>query len=79
MGSGIQVDERRTRAEEGDRVGDSAARPDGAQKTRGEFAFSSDLWMDSMLWGKTLRSPHVAARIRSVDTRPALAVPGVRA
>ncbi|HVC13563.1 MAG TPA: xanthine dehydrogenase subunit D [Acidimicrobiales bacterium] len=62
-----------------DRVGDSATRPDGAQKTRGEFAFSSDLWMDAMLWGKTLRSPHVAARILSIDTEPALAVPGVRA
>jgi xanthine dehydrogenase D subunit len=62
-----------------DRVGDSTTRPDGAQKTRGEFAFSSDLWMDAMLWGKTLRSPHVAARIRSIDTSPALAMPGVRA
>ncbi len=63
----------------GDKVGDNARRPDGVQKTRGEFAFSSDLWMDGMLWGRTLRSPHVAARIRSIDTGPALAVPGVRA
>jgi xanthine dehydrogenase D subunit len=62
-----------------DRVGDDARRPDGVQKTRGEFAFSSDLWMDAMLWGKTLRSPHVAARIVSIDTGPALAMPGVRA
>ncbi len=62
-----------------DRVGDSATRPDGVQKTRGEFAFSSDLWMDSMLWGKTLRSPHVAARIVGIDASPALAIPGVRA
>lgn len=61
------------------RVGDSPLRPDGVQKTRGEFAFSSDLWMDSMLWGKTLRSPHPAARIRSIDVAPALALPGVRA
>jgi xanthine dehydrogenase D subunit len=77
--SGIGVEERLTGALRGDRVGDSATRPDGAQKTRGEFAFSSDLWMDAMLWGKTLRSPHVAARIRSIDTSPALAIPGVRA
>jgi len=62
-----------------DRVGDDAARPDGDQKTRGEFAFSSDLWMDAMLWGKTLRSPHVSARILSIDTSAALAMPGVRA
>jgi xanthine dehydrogenase D subunit len=77
--SGTGIAERVTGARRGDRVGDSPARPDGAQKTRGEFAFSSDLWMDAMLWGKTLRSPHVAARIRSIDTGPALAVPGVRA
>ncbi len=77
--SGTGIAERVTGARRGDRVGDSPARPDGAQKTRGEFAFSSDLWMDGMLWGKTLRSPHVAAKIRSVDTAPALAIPGVRA
>lgn len=62
-----------------DKVGDSPTRPDGVQKTRGEFAFASDLWMDAMLWGKTLRSPHVAARIRSIDASRAAAMPGVRA
>ena len=77
--SGVGVAERVTGDQRGDRVGDSPVRPDGVQKTRGEFAFSSDLWMDAMLWGKTLRSPHVAARIRSIDTGPALAMPGVRA
>jgi len=60
-------------------LGDSPDRPDGVQKVRGEFAFASDLWMDGMLWGKTLRSPHVAARIRSIDTSRASAMPGVRA
>ncbi len=60
-------------------VGANAARPDGVAKTRGEFAFSSDLWMDGMLWGKTLRSPHVSARIVAIDPSPALAIPGVRA
>ncbi|HET6966041.1 MAG TPA: xanthine dehydrogenase subunit D [Acidimicrobiales bacterium] len=60
-------------------VGERADRPDGIPKTSGEFAFSSDLWMEGMLWGRTLRSPHVAARIRAIDVAPALAVPGVRA
>ena len=60
-----------------DGVGDSAARPDGGPKVRGEFAFSSDLWMDGMLWGTTLRSPHPHARITGVRTAAALAVPGV--
>ena len=60
-----------------DGVGDSARRPDGALKARGEFAFSSDLWMDGMLWGATLRSPHPRARVTSIDTAAALARTGV--
>ena len=45
-------------------VGDSPLRPDGTLKVAGEFAYASDLWMDGMLWGATLRSPHPRARIR---------------
>ena len=60
-------------------VGTDAARPDGTLKVTGEFAYGSDLWADEMLWGVTLRSPHPAARIRSIDLGPALAVPGVYA
>jgi xanthine dehydrogenase D subunit len=60
-------------------VGDSPIRPDGALKVRGEFAYSSDLWADEMLWGATLRSPHPYARIRSIDISAALATPGVYA
>jgi xanthine dehydrogenase D subunit len=63
----------------GDGVGASARRPDAVAKTTGEFAYSSDLWMDGMLWGVTLRSPHPYARIRSIDIGPALATPGVYA
>ncbi len=59
------------------RVGDDAPRPDGIPKATGRFAFSSDLWIDGMLWGRTLRSPHPAARVRSIDVAPALALPGV--
>jgi xanthine dehydrogenase D subunit len=60
-------------------VGASPQRPDGVLKVRGEFAYASDLWMDGMLWGSTLRSPHPFARLRSVDISEALTVPGVRA
>nr|WP_233510644.1 xanthine dehydrogenase subunit D [Actinomadura craniellae] len=60
-------------------VGDSAARPDGVLKVTGEFAYSSDLWADDMLWGVTLRAPHPRALIKSIDLGPALAVPGVHA
>ncbi|MDL4821295.1 xanthine dehydrogenase subunit D [Actinomadura opuntiae] len=60
-------------------IGDSPLRPDGTLKVAGEFAYASDLWMDGMLWGATLRSPHPRARIRSIDIGPALATPGVHA
>src|SRR5665811_2556275 len=65
----------RTEVGEG-RVGDSPPRPDSNLKALGEFAYGSDLWMDDMIWGVTLRSPHPYARIRSIDIGPALATPG---
>ncbi|MFC3452347.1 xanthine dehydrogenase subunit D [Amycolatopsis speibonae] len=60
-------------------VGASPLRPDGTVKVRGEFAYSSDLWHEDMLWGATLRSPHPYARITGVDITEALAVQGVYA
>ncbi|MBS2536041.1 xanthine dehydrogenase subunit D [Catenulispora sp. NF23] len=60
-------------------VGDSPTRPDGPLKVKGEFAYSSDLFMDDMVWGATLRSPHPRALIRSIDFAAALALPGVDA
>ncbi|MFJ5116362.1 xanthine dehydrogenase subunit D [Kitasatospora sp. NPDC088548] len=63
----------------GDGVGGSPLRPDGALKVRGEFAYSSDLWHEDMLWGTALRSPHPRATIRSVDVSEALRLPGVYA
>ncbi|MFD3593030.1 xanthine dehydrogenase family protein molybdopterin-binding subunit [Nocardia sp. NPDC058640] len=60
-------------------IGESPLRPDGTLKVKGEFAYSSDLWMDGMLWGATLRSPHPRAIIRSIDIAPALAIAGVHA
>jgi xanthine dehydrogenase D subunit len=60
-------------------VGTSPRRPDGTLKVSGEFAFSSDLWADDMLWGATVRAPHPSALIRSVDISAALKLPGVYA
>jgi xanthine dehydrogenase D subunit len=62
-----------------DGVGESVQRPDGILKVRGEFAFSSDLWADGMLWGATVRSPHPHARIVDIDISQALAIRGVHA
>lgn len=61
-----------------DVVGESALRPDGEPKTRGEFNFSSDLHPEGVLWGATLRSPHPRANIVSLDISSALKMPGVR-
>src|SRR5882757_8095167 len=60
-------------------IGESTLRPDGILKVTGEFAYSSDLWHEDMLWGRTLRSPVAHARILSIDTAEALATPGVYA
>ncbi|WP_171982734.1 molybdopterin cofactor-binding domain-containing protein [Nocardia terpenica] len=58
-------------------IGESPLRPDATLKVKGEFAYASDLWMDGMLWGMTLRSPHPRARIVRLNLAPALAMPGV--
>jgi xanthine dehydrogenase D subunit len=61
------------------RVGEHTERADGVPKVTGEFEYSSDLRMDGMLWGATLRSPHPHANIWSIDTSEAEALPGVHA
>jgi xanthine dehydrogenase D subunit len=60
-------------------IGVSAARPDGTLKVTGQFAYGSDLWMEGMLWGVTLRSPHPYARITGIAIGEALASAGVHA
>ena len=61
------------------RIGEESARIDGVPKVRGEFEYSSDLWMDGMLHGATLRSPHPHANILVLDTTEAEEMAGVRA
>jgi xanthine dehydrogenase D subunit len=75
--TGVEAPPARGGAASGARVGDSPIRPDGTPKVQGGFAFASDLEADGMLWGRTLRSPHPYARVRSVDVGPALAIAGV--
>ncbi|MDH6119910.1 xanthine dehydrogenase subunit D [Kitasatospora sp. GAS204B] len=60
-------------------IGGSPLRPDGTLKVKGEFAYSSDMWHEDMLWGMALRSPHPRANILSVDISEALKTPGVYA
>ncbi|MEW2187843.1 molybdopterin cofactor-binding domain-containing protein [Streptomyces cellulosae] len=60
-------------------IGESTLRPDGTLKVTGEFAYSSDMWHEDMLWGQILRSTVAHAEIVSIDTAEALATPGVYA
>src|SRR5690606_37522537 len=48
-------------------------------KVTGLAQYGSDYSLPGMLWGKILRSPHPHARIRSIDTTKARALPGVKA
>src|SRR6267378_2753570 len=61
------------------RIGESVLRADGPAKVRGDFIYSSDLHVDGMLWGATVRSPHPYARILSIDVSEARSMPGVHA
>src|SRR6476659_4391340 len=60
-------------------VGTRPVRPDGVPKVTGLAQYGADLAMPGMLVGRILRSPHAHARIRSVDTSKAAALPGVKA
>ncbi|MGH3066906.1 MAG: molybdopterin cofactor-binding domain-containing protein [Gaiellaceae bacterium] len=54
-------------------------RADAIPKVTGEFAYSSDLHADGMLWGQTVRSPHAHARVLGIDVSEAVGMRGVRA
>jgi OHCU decarboxylase len=60
-------------------IGTSTERADGVPKVLGEFEYASDMRIEGMLFGATLRSPHPSAGIRGIDIGPALAIPGVHA
>ena len=52
---------------------------DGVDKVTGTGKYADDLTLPGMLVGKILHSPHPHARIRSIDTSAAEALPGVKA
>jgi CO/xanthine dehydrogenase Mo-binding subunit len=60
-------------------IGQRTIRPDGVDKVTGRAAFAADTTMPGMIWGKVLRSPHPHARIKSINTAKAEALPGVKA
>ncbi|MDX2159036.1 MAG: xanthine dehydrogenase family protein molybdopterin-binding subunit [Hyphomicrobiaceae bacterium] len=60
-------------------IGKRTIRPDGEDKVTGRAQYAADYKMPGQIYGKVLRSPHPHARIRSIDTSKALALPGVKA
>ncbi len=59
-------------------LGQRLARADGWDKVTGHMTYVADVKLPGMLHAKLLRSPHAHARIRSIDTAKARALPGVR-
>ena len=60
-------------------VGSPVPRVDGPGKVTGDASYAADVRAEDTLWAKPLRSPHAHARVLSIDTSRALALPGVHA
>ena len=60
-------------------VGQSIPRNDGFDKVTGRGLFTFDVTLPRMVYGKVLRSPYAHAKVLSIDTSEAEALPGVRA
>ncbi len=60
-------------------IGTRPIRHDGLDKVTGRAAFGADISLPGMLHGAVLRSPHAHARLVSIDTSAAEAMPGVKA
>ena len=60
-------------------VGNPTPRIEGELKVNGQAKYAVDVVLPDMLWGKLLRSPIAAGKIRRMDTAKASALPGVHA
>ncbi len=60
-------------------IGKPIPRVEGREKVSGDATYAMDVVLPGMLWGKNVRSPYAHARIVSIDTARARALPGVRA
>lgn len=58
-------------------VGTSLPRLDGPDKVTGRARYAGDQVLPGMLYARLVLSPYAHARILSIDTTDALAVPGV--
>src|SRR5438552_235509 len=76
---GIAMAETMTNGQSQTYVGTRTIRPDGVDKVTGRARFGADFNLPGQLIGRVLRSPHPHARILSIDTSKAEALPGVKA
>jgi xanthine dehydrogenase YagR molybdenum-binding subunit len=60
-------------------IGKRISRIDGPQKVSGRAKYSFDINRPGMLFGKIVRSPYAHAKVKSIDTSAAEAMPGVKA
>ena len=60
-------------------VGTRPVRHDGVDKVTGAARYGADVSQPGQIYGAVTRSPHAHARIRSIDTSKAEALPGVHA
>jgi CO/xanthine dehydrogenase Mo-binding subunit len=60
-------------------IGTRPPRHDATDKVTGRAEYGADVRLPDMLYGAMLRSPHAHARILSIDTSQAKALPGVKA
>jgi xanthine dehydrogenase molybdenum-binding subunit len=60
-------------------IGKDYATPDLYAKVTGQAKYAEDYHVDGMLWCKLLLSPLPHARVKHIDARDALAMPGVKA
>ena len=60
-------------------VGQDYATPDQVAKVTGKAKYAEDFRAEGMLFAKLLLSPMPHARVKSIDTSAALAMPGVKA
>ena len=60
-------------------VGTRPVRHDGLEKVNGKARFAADISKPRMIHGHVLRSPYAHAKILSIDTTEAEAMPGVKA
>jgi xanthine dehydrogenase molybdenum-binding subunit len=60
-------------------IGTRPIRPDGVEKVTGRAQYGADIRPPGLIFGRIVRSPHAHAKILSIDTSAAEAMPGVLA